>query len=748
MILNIRLKNFKQHDSLELDFTNGVNTITGENFAGKSSILHALLYGWWGASAVPGGMKVVQKRGTQGHEVLFDWKIAADVYTIRRTSSICNLWKNGKDDESLIATGASAVAKKLTEIFGMDRAEFCDIKYSEQKKAEQMLTLGASRVHALIEKVTDVETVNNVIDRLKTEVQRTETLVESMPDQDIEEFLNTRVYLSNKLKEDEPKLYQSQSDMDFAESTQKELADQLSDLKTRQGTLVSAVDQYRRINSQLNEKGSQRDEAVAQLNNRPQIPSTQTLDAEIAALESEISEVESTQLSWQSYKTEVSGKQSVISQYESSVEQTQEKIASLSHVEIGDDLDEKARRIESDLLEAKDAINQTSTDLGIVKAKIAELVNSKENSVCHSCHRPFEGKDVEKVESDLAAKRKELESLNSLMAEQQELVDTLELQQESTAAQIRSADELSALENTLAEQKLQLQQYKDELEHIREPATPEVPAEQMAQKKSKLNSLRSRSREAAVEEVTVKNLQEKVSRLQNEITQLNVDINQLVEKNQLTKDLVESDHTPLKDEISAVQEKMYEADSTYRTARTTYNDLTGAIAANKEKLQHIEEKIIQANQVKEDKKKLLVRSDRCQQLLKFLRTNKDNFLSEVWRKITGYATSVALTCTGGKITEINRTKDGKFEYWEDGEVFPVEAASGAQRSIMGLGVQLALSEMLPSSLEALMLDEPTADMSETVSLALATLLSKSDNQILMISHRELDGAVSDNAIHL
>ena len=81
-------------------------------------------------------------------------------------------------------------------------------------------------------------------------------------------------------------------------------------------------------------------------------------------------------------------------------------------------------------------------------------------------------------------------------------------------------------------------------------------------------------------------------------------------------------------------------------------------------------------------------------------------------------------------------------------MFPVEAASGAQRSIMGLGVQLALSEMLPSSLEALMLDEPTADMSETVSLALATLLSKSDNQILMISHRELDGAVSDNAIHL
>ena len=53
-IKKIILNNFKSHKDLELEFTD-LNILIGENGAGKSSILEAICYGLFGATA--SGMK-------------------------------------------------------------------------------------------------------------------------------------------------------------------------------------------------------------------------------------------------------------------------------------------------------------------------------------------------------------------------------------------------------------------------------------------------------------------------------------------------------------------------------------------------------------------------------------------------------------------------------------------------------------------------------------------------------------------
>ena len=87
-------------------------------------------------------------------------------------------------------------------------------------------------------------------------------------------------------------------------------------------------------------------------------------------------------------------------------------------------------------------------------------------------------------------------------------------------------------------------------------------------------------------------------------------------------------------------------------------------------------------------------------------------------------------------------------YVENGNEFPATAASGAQSSLMGLGTQLALADMLPCPLNTLMLDEVGADADEELSLSMATVLAANHSQLLVVSHRTLDGAVADNLISL
>jgi predicted ATP-dependent endonuclease of OLD family len=44
MITHLKLTKFKRHEALEVNFESGLTAMGGANEAGKSSVLHALLY--------------------------------------------------------------------------------------------------------------------------------------------------------------------------------------------------------------------------------------------------------------------------------------------------------------------------------------------------------------------------------------------------------------------------------------------------------------------------------------------------------------------------------------------------------------------------------------------------------------------------------------------------------------------------------------------------------------------------------
>jgi hypothetical protein len=131
-------------------------------------------------------------------------------------------------------------------------------------------------------------------------------------------------------------------------------------------------------------------------------------------------------------------------------------------------------------------------------------------------------------------------------------------------------------------------------------------------------------------------------------------------------------------------------------------------------------------------------ADVAGRLVKFLVKNREEFMAGVWAEILSSASAFAAQATGGAITEVLR-KDGAFYYIEDGLAKRASSqASGAQASILGLGLKLALSTSVPGSLNTLLLDEVTTDMRDDISAAVTALLGTAGHQVIAITHREMD----------
>ena len=65
MILNsLELEYFRKHKTLKVDFTEGLNLIVGDNYTGKTTITHAILFAFGGVRALPFSADRVATRGS------------------------------------------------------------------------------------------------------------------------------------------------------------------------------------------------------------------------------------------------------------------------------------------------------------------------------------------------------------------------------------------------------------------------------------------------------------------------------------------------------------------------------------------------------------------------------------------------------------------------------------------------------------------------------------------------------------
>ena len=114
-LASLHLQGFKSHVNTSVEFTPGLNVITGPNAKGKSNLLRALLFCLGGTSHVPGGSKTLVNNRCVKVCVTATFVGESDV-EICRTKSTATVKVNGE----LVAKGTSPVNKYIeTHILGM-----------------------------------------------------------------------------------------------------------------------------------------------------------------------------------------------------------------------------------------------------------------------------------------------------------------------------------------------------------------------------------------------------------------------------------------------------------------------------------------------------------------------------------------------------------------------------------------------------------------------------------------------------
>ena len=162
MITSLELINFKKHRNLKINFTEGMNAIKGVNEGGKSTILEAIGYGYWGTRFLPESLDETVTWGENVNSLRVNMGFLDDgaEFTISRGKSGAEL--NGP---GVKVSGHDAVTKYIEERFKVTMAMAKMILVSAQDEVRGSIEAGAVQ---LIEKLANMKFIDDTINNIQT----------------------------------------------------------------------------------------------------------------------------------------------------------------------------------------------------------------------------------------------------------------------------------------------------------------------------------------------------------------------------------------------------------------------------------------------------------------------------------------------------------------------------------------------------------------------------------------------------
>ena len=712
MLTKLVLENFKRHKSLTVNMTEGLNLITGPNYTGKSTLLQAIRYSFEGATAIPGGKAVSTLHGAKNHKVELSMRVNDHDYVITRTLTKATLTRDGE----VVAKSASVVTNHLAELLGMSGQRFGQLRYGRQKETEALLTLGVTELHKIVGEVSRVEVVNEVITKCGTAASECTGGLAVLPavdtatlEHDIDELTVTIA-----------KAYDQLCDMVEEIDKKNAVLVELRAALTRVTALVQGVIAANKERERLDEDGHKLIAGIDAA--KVKVQNLHGADERFASLQESLNQVMRGITDTSVQASQLTAKQRDYALLEGRLQATMvdaEKFAEL--------LAEHDGFFDTEPL--KHQVEEAFKEKAAAESRIMELQQSVASGVCPTCKRPYEeGLDVESIQRQISDLTTDLPTLARTYTR---LNKELAACQTSNDSLRKTNERLVAAQETAHSQKTVLADLADELVALSE----HDPVGVLSNLEAKANTLRAELAPAQEDAMALNTAKAELASLEKRIIEVET------KRSELGPVEMVASTDKLTSEVMALEAEVMRLNTVYQPASTEYTRMTGELGA-------MQTSFNLARDTANKRTSLEGRLGTAKALSKYLRGNRDRFMGQVWDGIMGQASSFSSACTGGAIEQVSRGENGKFTFTEGGHELPVEAASGAQRSIMGLGVQLAMASLLPCPLTTIMLDEPGSDMDPERALSLTTLLAADHNQLLMVSHRELDGAVANNTIAL
>lgn len=734
----LTLKNFKRHAFIEVEFDNGMNGIVGPNYSGKSTILWGVCFALGGIRQVP--WTRIHRVGAESEPLLvsLEFTVGSDTYLVERTKSSDNLSRNGEK----IATGKTQVNATISEILGMPVARFLDLKYAKQKKASQLLEQGSSYLFKIVSELVGADQVTAAIQELSRKTSVAEGKLSAYNMDDIATLEDKKVELARlKFKLD----MEQEAYAGVAESKAKAAADHAKAVKELDHATVIFEARQRHAQrlqdarNRVSKAQLQLDAAKARQDELRQSPTYITSATVEGAKEGVAKALE--------LRSVVLGADTNNHNIMRGVSAAREKLeAATNKLNSAKTALDGAAGLKDLIAEASKSRDEIAGRMPEVEAKqhelrhqISRLGAALEGGVCPECQRPYEGG----------------------MSESEIKAEQLKLDQ--------AQEQLSAVTRTIATKTAELKTLKDKIELWTSNLTKlgwDVDSAEAEFDKAEseanaaiatLSGITELPCTMAEAEEGVKNALSFCDRLeQQERAELNctnaitVASNALEGANSTLQDIEQAsefedspttDLAELSRAVREAQAAMLQANANESMARDKLDQVQKDVAG-------LSPVVLRLEKDKEDAEAASLVWQNYKALLKYIRDNQDRYVHGIWDVLMASASMFVSAATGGRISRVLRSEDGDFQYEEDGKIMQASEGSGAQTSIIGLAIQMALADAAPCALDIQLMDEPGADCDPEHAAALMTVLAASSRQVIAITHRELDTAIFNNTITL
>jgi exonuclease SbcC len=671
-IKSIELTNFKKHGYLNIDFEAGSNMLVGANYAGKSTVVQAILVGLYGNSCAPGQTSHLIKTGSNDFKIVLKLSNGLTVTRSSRDSSV----RRGEDEP--FARSHTAVNAAMAEALGLDKNAFLKVYSSEQGSPQQLLQMEGAELQRFIESCIGIEALDATVKNANKEA-----MLQLSSSKSMDEWVM------------EPEIYTEQINL------LKDIDNQLAELEITKASTELSIQESQQQQAELSTKL----EALVQHNADVTIYTAQ--EGQLAKLELKAP------TDTKALERKINELQEIHNQ-QATVQRLKRDLARL----VKQQQDIKDSRTELDVvwidLEPLDSVIEKEKEIFRLQEKEANRIgNILKNGVCHSCNRPF----------------------------------TVTLNHEVLQSQLLKAQE------GLEESKRDMAKYLSKLKELREQ-----------------NAMVERhEREKAAKVVDIERCQADIDRImrelatlteadvKDEITSLNSELRKFDREN----DRIEADNTqfhkltralaglkkpeggtvdvaPVRADLTSLKQEIDSHRLCLTQAQQKCIELTGKQARLNSAIElhtRAEEKV--GNYMKQAK---LYKS-----VATILSDSRTQIISEALTIIFSVASEFALVCTQGDMQEI-LLHGGSISYRENGVIYNKHSASGAQKTLIGIGMKLGLVRLVTSDFDCLLLDEVSADMSNEVSMRCMLALDNFCNQVVSVSHRTND--VAGNVIDL
>jgi len=715
MLHNLHLIGFKKHTDLQVPLKPGLNYIVGPNYSGKSSILHSILFALGGVASVPGGAEVAYGWGSKRTQVTVGW----DKYQVTRTrtSGGTEMWQDGLS----VASGITAVNNRLTDTFGMSSRDLMKVIYAEQGSTAALVSeLGEGEVNRLIETlsgVQEVDTYVKTISSMRSEVKG--------------------ALSSYYLPDGAPSLSELKA---AAEVNAGNLRIRAMELKQAEAARVMAEKELEKWDAEYTAavKVEELKERIASLTNRIEELTEQrdSVPLEAKIEESQVQEAKNRAISADKERAFIQEKLRESTNYAATLKAAQEQvdflIKSCATEQELEELEKEITKIKKIIGSYDGSISEADQEWAAQKNKLEAKRALLKESVCPTCLRPYDGPEVNPETLEL------------------EIVSLKEKQ-----AQLHRKRATLVSEKNAEDDRLQVVSKKLILARANQ--------KDLADATAKLEALQDVPRET----VTDKDFQAAIdtaNRVKNEyhdLVSLREAYLRSAEHHRKMAEYLSATETSLsvhQTELAALGKtldseiilaKRQEAAKAHRKTFSEVNSLSIQVSELKSQGNSLSVAIETEESRLKQVAKLMGREEQLNRLRKFLLDNRARFLEGVWSKVLAYASQVMQVTTGGALQELSRV-EGAFRYKEEGsdKFRPLAAASGSQKSIIGIGLKLAMAKSLPCGIDFLLLDEATSDMDAIHSAALMKYLGGCGLQVISVTHNPEDLAVDANVVQL